>query len=321
MLLYIAVFIVAFIILARSSDFLVHSLTSLARLLHLSEYTVAFLFMSIATSIPELFVGLSSALSGIPEFSLGNILGANLINITLVIGLVILLGKGLHLQSKISRRNFWIISGFTFLPLFLASDGVLSRGDGVVLLLAFALYIIRLQKEKEYFTKTVNQVHLPMAKGIGVFFKQSRRFFLGIALLLVSSYLIVWAGKNLAVRTSLSFLAFGMLFVALGTALPELAFGVRAKILRHGSMAVGNSLGSIAFNSTLICGMVSIVNPIELVVSRNLVAVTAFLFVAMFLFNVFVFSKSFISRKEGMLLVAIYLGFLLFEYFEYFGSS
>ena len=155
---HLIVFIVSFFVLAKSSAYLVKSLTSLARFFRLSEYLVAFLFMSIARSIPELFVGISSAVKNIPEFSLGNVLGANLINITLMIGLVVFLGNGLRVDSKISRRNFWIISGFAFLPLLLAGDGVISRGDGGVLLLAFVFYLLRMQKEKEYFSKTINHV-------------------------------------------------------------------------------------------------------------------------------------------------------------------
>jgi len=322
MTLYIIVFVVAFLILARSSGFLVHSLTGLARFFRISEYTVAFFFMSMATSMPELFVGLSSAITGVSEFSLGNILGANLINITLVIGLVIVMGKGLRVQSKISRRNFWIISGFAFLPLFLASDGVVSRGDGIVLLLAFAFYLLRLQREKEYFTKIINynkhtgnhqSRHSPKQV-----LNHLSRFFWGVGLLVISSFLIVWAGKNLANNSVLSMFSFGMLFVALGTALPELAFGIRARMMKHGSMTIGNSLGSIALNSTLIVGLVSIINPIKITAPANLIVAAIFLFLALFFFNVFVFSKSYISRREGIILLAIYLLFLVFEYFQYF---
>ncbi|MBU1091984.1 sodium:calcium antiporter [Patescibacteria group bacterium] len=308
---YIIIFIAALFVLARSSGFLVRSLTGLARFFKISEYAVAFIFMSMTTSIPELFVGLSSAMNDIPEFSLGNIFGANLINITLVIGLVVFLRKGLQVESKISKRNFWIISGLAFLPLFLASDGTVSRGDGAVLLLAFLFYILRLRKEKEYFTKTVN--HMPAKKLLGVF-RHFIRFFAGIGLLVLSSYTIVWAGQNLVNMTSLSALSFGIIFVAIGTTLPELAFGIRARMMNHGSMAIGNSLGSVAFNSTLIIGIVSLINPIQISISFSFIIVALFLFLALLLFNVFAFSKSFISRKEGIVLLLVYALFLAFQF-------
>ncbi|MFC1756825.1 sodium:calcium antiporter [Patescibacteria group bacterium] len=315
--LYIIIFVLALFILVRSSDFLIRSLTGLAKLFKFSEYVVAFIFMSMATSIPELFVGLSSAIKNIPEFSLGTVLGSNLVNVTLIIGLTVFFGKGLRIDSKISRRNFWVISVLSFFPLFLASDGVISRGDGLILLLLFIFYISQISREKEYFSKTVNNLpHKETHLVANV--KHLTYFFIGVVLLIFSSLLIVWSGQAIAEMTTISVLSFGIIFVALGTSLPEIAFGIRARLLKHDSMVIGNSLGSNAFNATLIVGLVSLVRPIYVTVSLNLIVVALFTFLALLFFNFFVFSKSFVSRKEGFVLVLIYLAFLTFEYFEYF---
>jgi len=315
MFYYVVVFILAFLLLAKSSEILVRSITALARFFKVSEYVIAFIFMSMATSIPELFVGISSSINHIPEFSLGNILGANFLNITLVIGLVTFLGSGLNVGSKIKRRNFLIIFGLAFLPLLLASDGMLSRGDGLVLIMSFSFYIYILIHEKEYFTKTLN--HVKRKKYFdGKIFRQFARFFIGILLLILASSLIVWAGLRVTDSLGLSALAFGILFISLGTALPELAFGVRARFLKHGSMTVGNSLGSIAFNSTLIVGIVSLINPIKIDINTlDYLTITGFLFLGLLLFNIAVYSKSYLSRKEGLLLFLLYVIFLITEYF------
>src|SRR3989344_1034776 len=113
------VFAVAFLLLARASGALVTSLTGLARLFHLSEYLVAFILMSAATSVSELFVGVTSAFDAIPQLSLGNILGANLLNLTVVIGISAFLAGGLSVESKISRKNFWLIFFLALLPFLL----------------------------------------------------------------------------------------------------------------------------------------------------------------------------------------------------------
>jgi cation:H+ antiporter len=314
MIFYILVFIVAFIVLARSSDFLIRSLTGLARLFSLSEYTIAFIFMSMATSVPELFVGLSSAVKNIPEFSLGTVLGSNLVNITLVLGLIVFLGKGLSVESKISRRNFWIISGLSFVPFLLAVDGVISRGDGIILLLLFVFYISQLRKEKEYFTKTVNDIR---PKEVAKTFNHLFYFFAGVGFLILSSFAMVWSGQAISEKIGISILSFSIIFAALGTSLPELAFGIRARMLKHDSMAVGNSLGSNAFNSTLIIGLVSLVRPIRLDFSLDLIVAALFLFLGFIFFNIFVYSKSFISRKEGAVLIGIYILFLILGGFKY----
>lgn len=312
---YILSFIFAFLVLARASNFLVKSLTGLARFFKISEYMVAFVFMSLITSLPELFVGISSAINNIPEFSLGNILGANLLKITLMMGFIVFLGGGLRIDSKISRRNFWVISVFAFLPLLLGIDGLISRGDGCILLIAFLFYLLRLKRDREYFTKTIN--HHKKNHSVQSVFKQFSRSFWGIVLLMLSSYVIVWSGKYLAQEINLSLLSFGILFVAVGTSLPELVFGIRAKMMKHHSMAIGNALGSIAFNSMLVIGLVALIEPITVSFTVSLFSVVSFSILAFIFFNAFVFSKSVVTRKEGLVLLSIYVMFLIFEYLVY----
>lgn len=293
---------------------LVSSLIYSARLFKLSEYAIAFILMSFGTSIPELFVGLSSALNDIPNLSLGNIFGANLINISLIIGIAALInqGKGLSIDSKISRENFWLAAFLAFLPILLISDGVISRGDGLALLASFIIYIWKILGEKEYFTKVLNKITVREGFAAAAM-RQLFNFFLAVVFLILSSALLVWSGKNIAGELTLDILAFGTIFMAIGTTLPEMAFGVRAALLNHGSMSIGNSLGSVAFNSTFILGAVSLINPIRLNAETNLALVSIFLFLAFILFNIFVYTKNIISKKEALILIALYLIFVFSE--------
>jgi cation:H+ antiporter len=128
---------------------------------------------------------------------------------------------------------------------------------------------------------------------------------------------MVWSGQAISEKIGISILSFSIIFAALGTSLPELAFGIRARMLKHDSMAVGNSLGSNAFNSTLIIGLVSLVRPIRLDFSLDLIVAALFLFLGFIFFNIFVYSKSFISRKEGAVLIGIYILFLILGGFKY----
>lgn len=309
---FFVVFIVSFLVLARSGALLVNALTGLARLLRLSEYMIAFMLMSFATSISELFVGISSGIGGISEFSLGNILGANLLNLTIVIGVAVLISGRLVIESKISRSNFGFIFGLALLPVLLGIDGVISRADGAGLILMFILYMWHVAEDREYFTKIAN--HHPLGpEAVKGTLRDLVMFGLGIVLLLVSSAGLVWSGKSLASIFSLGILSFGVLFVALGTTLPELTFGIRASLKNHGSMAVGNSLGSIAFNSAFIVGIVSLISPIRIAQFNEFIFVMGALIVAFILFHIFVHRKTDISRKEGTLLIAVYIVFFIFE--------
>ena len=311
----IVIFLASFLFLVRSSSSLVKSLTGIARLLRISEYLVAFILMSFATSISELFVGISSAVTGSSALSLGNIFGANLLNITLIIGIASLIHGGVELESKISRSNFWLIFILSLFPFFLGADGVISRADGVILLTSFAIYIWHVLGEREYFSKVVNHRQAGIA-GVTNVMRDLAGFFASIALLVASSAVLVWSGIKIAGLMSFTLFSFGAIFVALGTTLPELAFGVRAALSRHGSMAVGNSLGSVAFNSAFIVGIVSIIRPITIEGLNQFFFVAGAFIAAFVLFNVFVYSKTFISKREGFILLAVYAVFLLLEFWS-----
>lgn len=308
-----AIFLLSFFFLARSSAALVSALGGIARLLGISEYLVAFLLMSFATSIAELFIGVSSAVSGAPGLSLGNILGANLLNITVVIGISVLISRGIELESKISRANFWLIFILSLFPLLLGADGVISRADGAILLVSFFIYVWHVLGEKEYFSKIVN--HKPKGiEGVSKTAKSLLVFFASVAVLLVSSAALVWSGSQIAPLISFTLFSFGAIFVALGTTLPELAFGVRAALKEHGSMAVGNSLGSIAFNSAFIVGIVSVIRPITISGVSQFFFVAGAFITAFILFNIFVYSRTFISKREGVLLIFVYGAFIVLEF-------
>ncbi len=312
MLPELIIFIISFIVLSYAGSLLVRSLTRISEVFGLSEYIVAFVLMSIATSIPELFIGLSAAAQGIPDLSLGNVLGTNLLTITLIIGVIAIATDGIKIDSKISHQNFFLIFFIAFLPILLGTDGIISRGDGLLLLIAFSVYVWRLLGEKEYFTKRIEEIEFSLASILGAF-KNFRKFFLGVLLLVVSSFSIVWSSKGIVENMDISFLAFGILFVALGTSLPELIFGIKAAFMKHESMTLGNSLGSIAFNATFIVGITALFRPLKTDFADGMFLVSVFLFLAFLLFNIFSYSRSGISRKEGVMLVLLYLLFLAFQ--------
>lgn len=310
---FIAIFLISFLFLTRSSSSLVKSLSGLARLLGISEYMVSFMLMSFATSISELFVGVSSAVTGSSTLSLGNIFGANLLNITLIIGVASLIHGGIELESRISRSNFWLIFVLSLFPLFLGVDGVISRADGLILLTSFVIYIWHVLGEKDYFSKSMN--HYPQGlRGLKNAAKDLMIFFTAVAILLISSAALVWSGTKIAGLAAFTLFSFGAIFVALGTTLPELAFGVRAALSRHGSMAVGNALGSVAFNSAFIVGIVSLIRPIVISGLNQFFFVSGAFIAAFILFNFFVYSRTFISKREGILLLGVYALFLALEF-------
>jgi len=308
MLFYLALFFLSFLLIGWAGASLVRSLTALSRLFGLSEYLVAFLLMSFITSIPDLFIGISAAIQNVPQISFGDAMGASIIKLTFIIGAVAAISGGISTESKISKKNFFLVSLFAFMPLLLVLDGVLSRGDGILLIMLFLIYIMRLFREKDYFNKQVwnNGKHHGALKHLGVFFAAS-------SILIFGAYSLIWSAKFVAEILNMPNVLFGLLIVSLGTTLPEIIFGFRAVRLKHTNMMLGNALGSIAFNTTIVLGVVSLIHPIEITINGHIGTAAAFLLLALILFNIFAYTRSTLSRKEGIMLLCLYVAFLYIE--------
>src|SRR3989344_2684285 len=138
------VFFASFLIVLWGGRMLPPALKGLALILHLPEFVIAFVLVAVATSMPELFVGISSAAQGVSTLSLGNIFGANLANMTFVIGIAAIIAKKIPRNGDLSKQNFWLTAALVFFPLFLAFDGVISRADGLAPLVGVGMYFAKI---------------------------------------------------------------------------------------------------------------------------------------------------------------------------------
>src|SRR3989344_3336763 len=190
------IFIAGLILLVRASGWLVSLLTWMARYLKMSEYTAAFILMAAATSVPELFVGINSALTGFPELSFGNILGANLLNVTLVLGVAALF-RAITLEDERITHGASFVFTLTLTPLIMLFDGVLSRIDGALLVLIFFAYLRYLFVTSRLSDHAINTVE-PTPAAFGEFVKKLFLFMGGVLLLLVASSIVVFAAEAAA---------------------------------------------------------------------------------------------------------------------------
>lgn len=310
--LYFLIFIFCLIVIIKSGDILVHSLVKIAHFFNLSEYVVAFILMAFAASVPELFVGITAAFSEIPVISLGNILGSNIINLTLGMGLVILLARGIETSNRIAKRDAWTIFFLTVLPILLIYDGILSRTDGIILLLLFFWYVYRLLGRRNNVNGLAERFTNCHPSSMRSLKKNILYFALGLILILLSAWGIVKTASLIAQGLGISLILIGLTLVSLGTTLPEISFGIRSVLLDHEEMTIGNFIGSVACHSLLILGLVSIIHPItiEFIVILNS---SLFLILALLVFNVFIRTKKKLSYKEGITLIFIYILFIAIE--------
>ena len=318
---YIFLLVVGVIALIKSGFYVVRSLISIAHFLNISEFSAAFILMAIATSLPELGIGVNAALNKAPLISLGNILGANILVLSFVFGLMILIDGNFKIKKHSPAHSSWLNFFLAISPIVFLFDGELSRLDGLILISLFGVNLARLFKFKAIFHNhhrfwpsfVSHFENRPDGLKISYFFKNLLIFVVSVGILLFSAYLIVRSVNAVSLRFGLPQMLIGIFAVALGTTLPELSFGIKAALSRHEEMSLGNLLGTVVFNSTWILGIVSLISPIKITepISFWISAVTMVLVI--FLANLFLKSRDSLNRWEGAFLILIYLVFVVVQ--------
>ena len=300
----------ALLFLIGSGSSTVKYLTKVAAFLHLSEYVLGFILMAVATSIPELFVGISSGLAKTTALSLGNVIGSNIANVTIIIGISILLAKGIHIGSEKTRKDTLYMIIIVIIPIILTYIGrTLSRIDGVILLAIFCLYSYMLWKQSKAFRKEVEE-KIPQWQIV----LDVSLLVCSIIVLFASSEFIVKYASGLAFDLNVPPIVIGLILLAVGTSLPELVFGTHAIIKGHSEMALGNIIGSGVANATLVLGVTALIYPITY---DFLLFITSgvFMIVVCFLFATFVETGRKLSWMEGVSMVLLYVFFLIVEFY------
>jgi len=303
MLLNLIIFIIACIILAKSAQLIIKTLVKLEKILHLTDFSIGFLLMAVATTLPELLVGINAAIKNNTALALGNVLGSNIVNLTLILGVVIILSKKISTKTDLIEKNTFYMFLISLLPLLLMLDSKISRPEGLILILIFIFYIFRLTKHK---LPKINNHYKSTKKSFLI-------FIIGVFLLIASSYFVVEYATKLAVDLFLPPILIGLFLVAIGTSLPELAFGIKASLKKHPKLSLGNLTGSVIVNSTLVLGTTALIHPITADFKLFLVA-SLFLILTSYLFFIFSKTDKKLTLKEGIVLILIYIAFLATEF-------
>ena len=319
--IYLILILVFSLLLVKSTDILIVNFKSLSQKTQLRKFALTGLILGLATSLPELFVGLTSSFEGKPVLSLGNVMGANIANLSLVIGGAALIGGAISVHGLFLRRDVFYAFLAAIAPLVLLLDKALSRTDGLILLILYGFYQVAVFSEQKHKVKQ-------MAEQEGVITRLLRNLnhrgtkkelgwvLIGVALLLLSADVLVRISLKLAALLNLPLILVGLLVLAIGTTLPELVFGVKALRAKQPSMVFGNLLGSIVANGTFIIGLVALFSPIRVQAFAEYLLATMVFIVVFGLFYLFIRTKHRLERWEGVVLLAVYLLFILVEFFK-----
>lgn len=308
--LNLSFFLISCLVLFFSATFLVKSLSKIARFLRIQEFTAGFIIMAIATSLPELFVGIAAALEKNTALALGNVIGSNIVDLTLIAGIGVVLVKGYRIKTKETKKDALFMVGFALLPLILMVLGQkISRGDGLLLLLFFSIYLVRMIKKRKYYPKKYENKVPRKQIVFNVFL-----FVFCLVILFLSAHYAVVYGKALSLDLALPPIIIGLFLIAFATSLPELVFETSAILKGHSEMALGDLIGSVIANSSLVLGVTALIYPIS---ADFFLALTSgiFMLIVCFIFAAFVKSGDRFSWKEGVSLILFYIFFIVLEFF------
>lgn len=315
MFIQILFILIGFTLLIKGADFLVDGSNAIAKKLHISEIVIGLTIVSIGTSMPELFVSTTSAIEGYSDISIGNIIGSNICNLLLILGLSALIRPlEFQNQTKLIENPMSIFLTLIFLIICNINQNI-NRYEGLILIGLFRLfltYTIIMAKRNQQ--DVILQFSNEKSKKISIF-KNTMLILLGIILLKLGSELVVENAKRIAITLSVSEKVIGLTIVAIGTSLPELVTSVTAAIKGDSDIAIGNIVGSNIFNMLLIVGVSAVINPISYNITYNFQMLILFIGMAMITFFPFVKPKNKLSRFEGLLFVLLYIFYTIKLFF------
>ena len=293
--------IVGFVLLIKGADFFVDGASSIASKLKIPSLIIGLTVVSIGTSLPEAAVSLSASLSGTNDISLGNVIGSNLFNLLVVIGVSSAI-LPIATDADILKRDMPINLAITAAFFLMLLDGTLSRVDAAILLLFLVVYMFMLIRTamKQSVEEQPDQKVLSWTKSL-IFVVG------GAAAIILGGQLVVESAKKIAATLGMSETLIGLTVVAIGTSLPELVTSIVAAKKGDSGIAMGNVMGSSIFNILFILGLTGVITPMT--ASVAIFIDTGILIGVSILMLLFAYSGKKTSRWEGITSTLLYVAY------------
>lgn len=324
MLIFSAAILVGLVLLIWSADHFVDGASSIARNMGISPLIVGMVIIGLGTSAPEMLVSGVAALQGNPGLGIGNALGSNITNITLVLGFTAILYV-LPVHSSLLKKELPLVLATAILAWVLMADGHLSRIDGLILIatliIIFSWMVISAKKDATSHDPLIDETIEELPKKL----ENNKAIIwtiIGLVVLLISSKMLVWGASNIASSMGISDLVIGLTIVAIGTSLPELAATISSARKGETDLAVGNIVGSNLFNTLAVLAIPGLIQPLEVpegVLDRDMpIMVVLTVLLLVFSFGYFKGSRFKINRTKGIILL---LAFIAYESLIFYQSA
>ena len=299
MLLEVLFLIAGLVLLVKASDITINRATALSQLSGISQITIGFIFIAIVTSLPELSIGIISSIQGEGTLSLGNLIGADIANLALVFGIMSFIGFNMgKIYSVRLEQALILTAGIAFFIIILGEIGL---AFGVFCLLIFYLFSSSVMKEG---------IVTPPEKGIKTIriIRAALMLIASVSLVIVSAYIVTTYAIQISISLGIAESVIGATILAIGTTLPELSVNVTAIRKGNISLAIGDLIGSLVTNLTLILGLVAIINPLR--IGFDIVFIAFFMMAINALFFAMARQMNF-RYKQAIVLLGIYASYLI----------
>ena len=304
-IIQIVLLIVGFVFLIKGSDFFVDGSSSIASLLKIPTIIVGLTIVAFGTSAPEAAVSITSSLAGNNAMAVSNVIGSNLFNILMVIGVSALLGDLLMEKSVLNKDLPFLVAITVLFAAFILIGWNITSIEGIILLailIAYVLYLIRSSKK----SKDANKVEkAKLSLPVSIIF-----IVVGLAGIILGGDLVVKSASSIAMALGMSETLVGLTIVAIGTSLPELVTSLTALKKGENQIVIGNVIGSNIFNILFVLGASSAISEIPL--DSSMLIDVIFMIAVTILFFIFGKTQEKYDKKEGIILVALFIGYMTF---------
>ena len=298
------------ILLSQGGDLLTKSAVDISFKLSIPKIIIGMTVVSFATSAPELIVSLNATLDGLPNFAIGNVLGSNIANIGLVLGIITIIYP-ISLKQRFYNTDFPLLIMSTFLFYYVIyTESQISRVEGIILVIAITLilfYLFFYQKnDQSEFSEKLDKDKISI-------FKSFLYILFSGSLLWLGSETLIKSSVSVANKLEISERIISITLVAIGTSVPELAASIVASLKKQNDLSIGNLIGSNIFNLLVVIGITSSIIPIngidKSIINNDMLWVV--------LFSVIIFplaylgKRNVLTRKKGIILLALYLIFII----------
>ena len=309
-LLMIAIYMIGgLILLYFGANWLVQGAITLALHLGLSPLIVGLTVVALGTSVPEALVSIQAAIGHQGGIALGNVIGSNILNIALILGLSAFFSP-LKVDSHLVKADVPLLAGATFMLVVLLEDFHISRMEGAFLMLCIVGYVvgnIMTVKRSSPEENKIEGVELPVGHSNNLW-RDISFLFIGLIALAFGSNFLVTGAVDLARILGLSEALIGLTIVSIGTGTPEMATALMAAYRKRADLAIGNAVGSNLFNIMFVLGIAALVAPLD---GKGISSIDLYVMLGVtILLLPTVWTGRILDRKEGFLFLAIYVGYL-----------